>query len=478
MNCKKIVSGIFAVTAVFAAATITLNNENSDFSNIAITAEAADDYEIISSRHARVGNILYYYNEVTGDAFVEGIKSPTTRINVPGTIDLGAEGTYRVTAIYKKAFANNTSIKALDLSKATYMNDIFEEAFKGASNLQKLILGPNIVGIGKGAFQDCAKLNYVGINGNNKLYRIFPDAFSGCTKLTEFAFPNSMQDIMAGAFSNTGLTDIMIPNNVTNIGPYAFSDCKQLKTVKFEAAGNNNKLSLAGYVFKNATSLQKVDFQRRNMSAIASTFEGANYNVKMVGPGAVDYTQNLCKNLLSDWKLTYNPNASVNAQKQFFSDLTKKLQDYITYDSSMDYNAQGCAASVLSIHRGTCGGFSRSFYNCCLAAGVSKSSVLVGGDCHCHAFNYVKINGYWYVVDSTNSNKIFGNDEYSRQMIAWWGYNNAHLAKNFYVCVDNQTGGDDEATYANPTRKLFDVVLSEHTANGVPIYGTRYDYKK
>ena len=47
-------------------------------------------------------------------------------------------------------------------------------------------------------------------------------AFFGCTKLMSFTFGNSVTSIGNTAFSNTGLTSITIPNSVTSIGNSAF----------------------------------------------------------------------------------------------------------------------------------------------------------------------------------------------------------------------------------------------------------------
>ena len=57
-------------------------------------------------------------------------------------------------------------------------------------------------------------------------------AFSGCTGLTSVTIPNSVTSISDHAFSDcTGLTEVTIPNSVTRIGSSAFENCTGLTSV-------------------------------------------------------------------------------------------------------------------------------------------------------------------------------------------------------------------------------------------------------
>lgn len=59
------------------------------------------------------------------------------------------------------------------------------------------------------------------------------DAFSQCAGLTSVTIPESVTSIGNWAFSESGLTSIVIPNGVTKIGSYAFSWCSDLAEVSF-----------------------------------------------------------------------------------------------------------------------------------------------------------------------------------------------------------------------------------------------------
>lgn len=471
MNFKRTFAGIMAAVTVFSCASIAPADVADFFAATAITASAADKIVYIDDYTVSVNNIKYNFNTTTKTAMVVGTSGTVRDLVVPNQITLGSKGTFSVTAIYSKAFKNNTTIRTVDLSGASKLANIHEEAFSGATKLTSVKLGNNVTSISAKAFMGCTALSTFNTNGNNKLVRIFGDAFNGCTSLKSITLPHSLKEIIARAFSNTGLTSITIPNSVTNVGPYAFSDCKNLKTIKFEASGTNQAMTVCGYAFTNAVSLEEVRIERTNIDVYPTAFQGANPNVRMVGAGAIAYTKTLCKKLVDSWGLKYSSTASTAAQKKFFTDLAAKVNSYITYN--YDMLDEGCAASVLSVREGTCGGFSRAYYNCCLAAGVPVDRILVGGDAHCHAWNYVKVSSKWYVIDATNSTDIFTSSQYTNFLNDNIGYSSYHNGSKFVVCIDDQTGASDARDYSNPNVKNFDQALREGTVNGIKISGSR-----
>ena len=71
-----------------------------------------------------------------------------------------------------------------------------------------------------------------------KLTSIGTYAFSNCSNLREFTFPEeyALTEIGSYAFANmTSVETFEIPTGITSIGSYAFSNCEGLKSITFGA---------------------------------------------------------------------------------------------------------------------------------------------------------------------------------------------------------------------------------------------------
>lgn len=472
MELKRIAAGVLAAATVFTASAATINNGTSLFSQIAITAEAAS-INYLDSSHVAVGNVIYDFNTSSKTATVFGGYGDMKNISVPGQIDLGSKGIFKVTAIKAKAFKDNTKVYTVNLSGASNLVYIHEDAFNGASNLTTVTLGNAVATISARAFKDCKNLTTFNTNGNNKIVRIFSSAFENCTKLSSFTIPQSCVEILSSAFENTGLTSITIPNGVTSIGPYAFSNCTKLKTVNFKAGATGAPgLKLCGYSFMNDTALSSVTFSRMKMTTVLTAFNGCGANFKSYGAGQVDYVRDISKQLLSQWGLSWKSSFNEAQQKQFFTMLQNHLTSYVKRGSFVEQAQEGCTATVLSVRMGTCGGFARAYYNLCLEAGVPAERVLFAGDQHCHAWNYVKCGNSWYNIDASNNIGLCGNAGFISAM----GFNTsvtAHDPANWIAGVNEYIGSTDNGYVKSETRK-FDYILNNSNSEwGIRFTGTR-----
>lgn len=107
-------------------------------------------------------------------------------------------------------------------------------------------------------------------------------------------------EIATYAFKDTKLTDVLIGENITEVGSEAFSNCHCLKSVTWNA-----HCEIPGMCFYNCTSLSKFDFS--NVPMIDSNaFRGSGLkeillpeNIKWIG----EYAFSLCKRLE---KVTWN----------------------------------------------------------------------------------------------------------------------------------------------------------------------------
>ena len=80
-------------------------------------------------------------------------------------------------------------------------------------------------------------------------------AFAGCFGLTDITIPNSITNIGDYAFAGcAGLTDITIPNSVTNIGEMAFKGCSGLTNITI----GNGVTSIGDYAFYCCAELTNI----------------------------------------------------------------------------------------------------------------------------------------------------------------------------------------------------------------------------
>lgn len=88
------------------------------------------------------------------------------------------------------------------------------------SKVQRIVLPETVRTIAKSAFEGCEELESV--DGLSALETIEDCAFKGCLKLSEFTLHDAVAKIGAEAFSRTGITRIVLPAGLTNVGRRAF----------------------------------------------------------------------------------------------------------------------------------------------------------------------------------------------------------------------------------------------------------------
>ncbi len=169
--------------------------------------------------------------------------SSLTSITIPDSVTLIAESVF-------SGCSSLTSITIPD--SVTY---IAQSAFSGCSSLASITIPDSVTYIGEGAFIDTSYYNnadnwendvlYIGKYlirvkpSSETIYNIKPGtlciaehAFSGCTNLSNITIPNGVTEIGLDAFYNcTSLTSITIPDSVTQIDRNAFSGCTSLTSI-------------------------------------------------------------------------------------------------------------------------------------------------------------------------------------------------------------------------------------------------------
>ena len=114
----------------------------------------------------------------------------------------------------------------------TSNDELGYEAFSGCSVLTSLTLPSSVTSIGDYAFYGCSGLTSLTLPSS--VTSIGEYAFRGCSGLTSLTIPSSVTSIGSAAFSGcSGLTSLTIPSSVTSIGSAAFYGCSGLTNLYY-----------------------------------------------------------------------------------------------------------------------------------------------------------------------------------------------------------------------------------------------------
>ena len=172
------------------------------------------------------------------------------------------------------------SIREVVISQG--MDIIWEGAFAGCKNLQKVTLPNTLKSIGKRSFYDCSNLQAVFIPASVTL--IDDEAFRGCSGLTYATISNSVTQIGFGAFYECkGLTSIIIPNSVTEIGARAFFKCSGLSALAIP----NSVRKIGESAFFDCTGLTSITISNALTEIEAGVFFGCSNVTSVVIPNSV-----------------------------------------------------------------------------------------------------------------------------------------------------------------------------------------------
>jgi len=181
-------------------------------------------------------------NQVYGNKNYEGLISA----NIPSSVTYSGI-TYSVTSIGDDAFLFCTSLTSITIPNS--VTEIGWSAFSGCTGLTSVTIGDGVTSIGQYAFAGCTGLisitipeNVMHISGgafrdtgikfvtwNAKsceyiLTEFSPGVFEG-SPITSFVFGENVQQIPENLLKKVScITSITIPENVTDIGSYAFKE--------------------------------------------------------------------------------------------------------------------------------------------------------------------------------------------------------------------------------------------------------------
>ena len=167
-----------------------------------------------------------------------------------------------ITSIGNSAFYDCSSLTSVTIPDS--VTSIGEWAFYGCSSLTSVTIPHGVTSIGGAAFWGCSSLTSVTIG--NSVTSIGEWAFSDCSSLTSVTIPDSVTSIGDCAFYGCiSLTSVTIGNGVTSIND-SFSGCVSLKN--FTVSESNSAYSSKdGVLFnKNKTKLVAYPAGKTNTS--------------------------------------------------------------------------------------------------------------------------------------------------------------------------------------------------------------------
>lgn len=110
------------------------------------------------------------------------------------------------------------------------------EAFVACENVTDIIIGGEVEEIGYGAFGSFGNGKLKNVDLGGALKKIGPFAFYQTFSLENLTFPDQLEEIGDNAFGRSGLKNIKLPQNISNIGANAFSGCENLESADLSSS--------------------------------------------------------------------------------------------------------------------------------------------------------------------------------------------------------------------------------------------------
>ena len=330
----------------------TLQQEPDDGSAADLEADFEDGSALSAGDNTTTDGFQYTTSGLT--ATITKYNGTAANVTVPEKI-----GKYTVTEVSYNAFCDNLSIEKVILADS--ISKIGRQAFYGCAALKSLTLPAHLKTLGYGFISGTA-ITSLTIPASLTSCESYDSYYTGgsygplggAENLTELIFESGIETIPAKLAwltpsETTHLTSITIPDTVTSIGNYAFSNCKKLTTISIP----DSVTSISDSAFSDCQKLASIQWSQNLQTIGRSSFSGCSSLENIVVPKTVKTVGTSafynCTSV-SSVSFTDNPKGGfyVDIQSSAFSNCTA-LKD-ISFSKNIKYLRSsafyGCSSLV------------------------------------------------------------------------------------------------------------------------------------